>query len=116
MGTEILGSDGDGIEVAYEARADFTNRIGTVAGGMLASMLDSLTGLAALAVLPPEEMAVHTALKIEYRRPASPGRLVGHAKVVARSGRDLESSGELRDSEGRVVARGEATLRVIPRR
>ena len=54
VGTTVLSADVDArtIEVGYEAGHGFTNRIGTIAGGMLSSMLDSVTGLAAL----PEEL------------------------------------------------------------
>jgi len=104
------------LEVTYEAKHDFTNRIGTISGGMLSAMLDSVTGLVALAALPDELTAAHTSLKIEYLRPAYPGRLVGRARVVGHKDRDIRSEGELVDSDGQMVARGEATLRVIRKR
>ncbi len=104
------------LEAAYEAKHEFTNRIGTISGGMLSAMLDSVTGLVALATLPDELTAAHTSLKIEYLRPAYPGRLLGRARVVEHKDRDIRSEGELVDSEGQIVARGEATLRVIRKR
>ena len=101
------------IEVRYQARSEFTNRIGTVAGGMLSAMLDSSTGLAALAVLPEGTFVVHTLLRVEYLRPASCGILTATARVVEQSDRDIDTESELRDAEGVVVARGTATLRVL---
>jgi len=115
LGRTILGADPDAmtIEVAYEARDDFTNRIGSVAGGMLSAMLDSLTGLAALVALPEDRAAVHATLTVEYLRPARPGRLIGRGRVVEQEDRDIRSEGELLDADGNVVARARATLRVI---
>ena len=83
IGTTILSADAEGkaIEVAYEAREEFTNRIGTISGGMLSAMLDSVTGLAALVALPEELTAAHTTLRVEYLRPVRPGRLTGRARV-----------------------------------
>ena len=74
IGTTILNADADAkeIEVGYEARNEFTNRIGTISGGMLLVTLDSVTGLAGLVALPEDRTAVHPSLKVEYLRPAHP--------------------------------------------
>ncbi len=115
IGTTILSADAEGkaIEVAYEAREEFTNRIGTVSGGMLSAMLDSVTGLAALVALPEELTAAHTTLRVEYLRPVRPGRLTGRARVLELGEREIQSQGELIDGDGTTVARGEATLRIL---
>jgi uncharacterized protein (TIGR00369 family) len=76
-------------------------------------MLDSLTGLAALAALPEGASAVHRALSVEYVRPAAPGALRGTSRVTARSERDCACEAELFDAHGRLVARGRAELRVL---
>jgi len=115
IGTTILSADAEGkaIEVAYDAREEFTNRIGTVSGGMLSAMLDSVTGLAALVALPEELTAAHTTLRVEYLRPVRPGRLTGRARVLELGEREIQSQGELIDGDGTTVARGEATLRIL---
>ena len=115
IGRTILdaGPERGTIEVAYQAREEFVNRVGSVSGGMLAAMLDSVTGLAALVALPEEQTAVHTTLQVEYLRPARPGRLTGRARVLEGEEGNIRSQGELLDAEGNVVARGEATLRVL---
>ncbi len=115
IGTTILSADAEGkaIEVAYEAREEFTNRIGTVSGGMLSAMLDSVTGLAALIALSEDMTAAHTTLRVEYLRPVRPGRLTGRARVLELGEREIQSQGELIDGDGTTVARGEATLRIL---
>ena len=115
LGTTIVHADNAAktVEVSYEAKYEFTNRIGTVSGGMLSAMLDSVTCLGALVALPDEFTAAHTSLKVDYLRPARPGKLIGRARVLKYEDRDIRSAGELFDSEGHMVARGEATLRVI---
>ena len=104
------------VEISYEAGPEFTNRIGTLAGGMLSGMLDSATGLAALVTLPEELVVVHTSLRVEYLHPARPGRLAARGRVLERGERDVRTAAELLDADGVVVARGEATLRVLRRR
>jgi uncharacterized protein (TIGR00369 family) len=115
VGRRIRGVDAEGnaIEVTYEAREEFTNRRGTISGGMLAAMLDSVTGLAALVALPEELAAVHTALRVEYLRAARPGRITGRGQVVEQRDRLIRSQGELTDDDGTTIARAEATLRVF---
>jgi uncharacterized protein (TIGR00369 family) len=117
MNTTVIASDADqmSVEVEFDIGLEFTNRIGTVAGGFIAAMMDSVTGLAALSVLPEGQMAVHTKLQLEYLRPGRPGRFVGRGHVTAREGRDIHSEGELVDEAGERVARGGATLRIIER-
>ena len=105
--------EGKAIEVSYEARAEFTNRMDTVSGGMLSAMLDSVTGLAALIALAEELTAVHTTLRVEYLRPVRPGRVTGRARLISTGDRDIQSQGELIDVSGTTVARGEATLRIL---
>jgi uncharacterized protein (TIGR00369 family) len=115
VGTRILRIDRDhgAIDVEYLAHQEFTNRIGTVAGAMIAGLLDSVTGLAANAGLTGEFVAVHKSLMVEYHRPATPGRLTGRGRVVDQSGKDIQSSGELFDDAGKLLATAAATLRVI---
>ncbi len=115
VGTEILASDPERgtIEVAYLADARFANRIGTVAGAMIAGLLDAVTGLVANLDLADGRVAVHTQLAVAYHLPATPGRLTGRGHVVAREDRDIRSCGELFDGEGKPVATATATLRVI---
>jgi uncharacterized protein (TIGR00369 family) len=118
IGTTVVRVDDDerALEVEYQAKHEFTNRIGTISGGMLSAMLDSVTGLAALAILPDDLFAAHTSLQVEYLRPAKPGKLIARAKVLEHKNRDIRARGELVDLEGRIVARGEATLRVLRKR
>lgn len=115
VGTRILAVDPltRRIEIEYEARPEFTNRIGNVAGGMIASFLDSVTGLAAQGVLPADRVAVHTKLCVEYHRPVHVGRVLGRGHVIEIGERDIEAEGELLDGEGTLLASARATLRII---
>jgi uncharacterized protein (TIGR00369 family) len=115
LGKEVVSVDAERrtVEVRYQPREDATNRYGTLAGGALAAMLDSLTGLAALAVLPEETVAVHRALAVDYLRPAAPGPIRGVGRVLEQDERVIACEGDLFDADGQLVARGRAQLRVV---
>jgi|ERR1700687_3358961 len=118
LGREIISVDSQSGEVRlrFTARSDFANRHGTVQGGMLSAMLDSATGNAMMASLPSDQTAVTTRLDTTFLKPAALGPLTAVARLVKQDGKSAEVQAELIDSEGQVVARGRAELRVQQRR
>jgi uncharacterized protein (TIGR00369 family) len=101
------------IEICFDARDDFVNPMGRVQGGFLAAMLDDTMGPALVATLPAGQFPVTLELKVNFLRPASPGRIVGSGRVVHRGGSIAFLAGELRDEAGDVLATGTATVRII---
>src|SRR5258705_9436975 len=91
LGRSIVRADPERgeIEVHYQPSAEARNRLGTLAGGALAAMLDSLTGLAALAALPEGATAVHRSLAVDYLRPPAPGPLRGVGRALEQSERAI---------------------------
>jgi uncharacterized protein (TIGR00369 family) len=118
LGREFLGYEADSSTalIRFQARPDFANRHGTVLGGFLAAMLDSATGLALLAQLPPELTAVTTHLDTEFVKPAPAGSLLAKARVTSRQDCDAMVEAEIFDAEGHVVARAKARLRIVRRK
>jgi uncharacterized protein (TIGR00369 family) len=118
LGREVIEFDRDrgGAKLRFTAQEEFLNRHGTVQGGLLAAMLDSATALALYSVLSPELTAVTTQLNVSFVRPAKRGTLIATSRVVSRSERDAQASGELHDAEGVLVANAVATLRIVKRR
>ena len=114
LGREIISVDAHSGEVRlrFLAQTQFTNRHGTIQGGMLAAMLDSATGNAVMASLPPDRTAVTTRLDTMFLRPAVLGPLTATARLVKQDERSAEAEAELYDSTGEIVARGRAELRV----
>lgn len=70
------------IRVRFEARPEFTNPLGNVQGGILASMLDDTMGPALVATLPPGQFAPTLEMKVSYIAPAKVGPLWGEGRVV----------------------------------
>jgi uncharacterized protein (TIGR00369 family) len=76
-------------------------------------MLYDTAGPALLATLAPEEFQSTTGLSVSFLRPARPGRITGHGRVVHRDGDLAFLEASLADSDGAVIATATATARVI---
>src|ERR1700761_7638904 len=114
LGREVISVDAASGEVRLRFLADkqFANRHGTVQGGMLAAMLDSATGNAVMAGLPPDRTAVTMRLDTSFVRPAALGPITAIARLVSQDERSAVADAELIDASGEVVARARAELRV----
>jgi uncharacterized protein (TIGR00369 family) len=114
LGFKLIGIDPDEgtIEVAFTATEQFLNPAGTVQGGLLAAMLDDTLGPALVATLGDGEWAPTTDLHVQFMKPAKPGELRGSGRIVRR-GKDVAFlAGELRNSDGDLVATATATAAI----
>ncbi len=84
LGREIISTDSLSGEVRlkFTARAEFANRHGTVQGGILAAMLDSVAGNAVMAKLPSHLTALTTRLDTRFLKPAGLGPITATARLV----------------------------------
>jgi uncharacterized protein (TIGR00369 family) len=118
LGREILSADPQSGEVTlrFDAKPEFANRHGTVQGGMLAAMLDSVAGNALMATLPSHLTAVTTRLDTSFLKPSALGAIIATARLVRQDERSAEVTAELTDSEGKIVATANAELRIRERK
>ncbi|WP_283812176.1 PaaI family thioesterase [Bradyrhizobium huanghuaihaiense] len=113
LGREWLGFDESGhVLIRFQAQPAFTNRHGTIQGGFLAAMLDSATGICALAALPPDQTAVTKSLDTRFLKPAGVGPITARAHVVERTDRDMVVQADLVEAAGVTVADATAKLRI----
>jgi uncharacterized protein (TIGR00369 family) len=116
LGWELVAVDPEAgtIEVAFTAGETFLNPAGVIQGGFLAAMLDDTLGPALVATLGPGLFAPTTDLHVQFLRPARPGRLTGHGRVVRRGREVAFLAGELLDDSGQLVATAVATATIRP--
>ena len=114
LGWEPVSADPEAgtIEVAFTATAQFLNLAGVIQGGFLAAMLDATLGPALAATLGPGQFAPTTDLHVQFVRPARPGRLTGHGRIVRRGSNVAFLAGELLDDSGEIVAVATATAQI----
>ena len=118
LGREVVEIDqvNGGAVLRFRAQPEFLNRHGTVQGGLLCAMLDSVTALALYAVLPAETTAVTANLNVTFLKPAKLGAFTATSRLVSRDERTAETSGDLRDEDGLLVATATARLRIVWRK
>ena len=97
-------------------RPDFTNPLGTVHGGIAATLLDSVMGCAVHSTLAPGVGYTTLELKVNYIRSARTDgrRLVGEGKVVHAGRRTATAEGRIVDERGALVAHATTTCLVLP--
>jgi uncharacterized protein (TIGR00369 family) len=111
--------------VAVEVgRAEFTcepneshyNPIGTVHGGLMCTLLDSVAGCAVQTTLPKGQGYTSLEIKVNYLRPvlATSGTLTAVGIVTKPGRRAAFADCTVTDSEGRLVATASSTLLVFP--
>jgi uncharacterized protein (TIGR00369 family) len=109
-------------EESGEVRADFSvpdayqGYPGVVHGGIVAAILDEISGRAVLLHCSEENLKVTARLTVRYRRPTpteTPLTAVGWVERESRVGARV--GGEIRDPDGRVTAECEATLTGVPK-
>jgi uncharacterized protein (TIGR00369 family) len=92
------------------------NPLGTVHGGLLATMLDSAMGCAVQSVLPAESTYTTLQLDVKYVRapPVGQGRIVAEGTVVHAGRRTATAEGRVLDAGGRLCAHATTTCLVLP--
>ncbi|MFW0786596.1 PaaI family thioesterase [Gordonia sp. CPCC 206044] len=114
LGLRFVDADSDSgtIDLAFTARAEWTNPFGNVLGAFVAAMLYDTVGPTLLATLDPEKFQSTEEFSVRFLRPLRPGPVTAHGRVVDRSGATAELAATLYDADG-PAATATATARVI---
>lgn len=103
------------VEATLETRVDMSNPMGTLHGGIAATLLDTAMGCAVHTVLDAGESYTTTDLHVHYVRAVAPGTtVVATGNVVHRGRRLATAEGRVVDDRGHVVAHATTTCMVFP--
>lgn len=113
MGIVEVGEGYATFELTPDAR--MLNPLGTVHGGIAATILDSCLGCAVHTTLAPGEGYTTAQLNLHYLRPMSPGMgpVQATGTVVHRGRKQATAEGRLVDARGRVLAHGTTTCLIL---
>ena len=103
LGLEMGQTDGDETAIYLDVRDELKQNQGVVHGGAIASLIDTASAFAILAVLQETEQVTTTDLTIHYLRPVTSGRMVAQGKIVRAGTRRFVVSVEVHNN-GRLAA------------
>jgi uncharacterized protein (TIGR00369 family) len=100
----------------YAPNPQFGNPWGQIMGGFLAAMLDGTMGASLGVTLQPDEIPQTIEMKVNYLRAAKLDTVISEGRVV-RKGRSIAFiEGDLRNTDGELLATGTATFQIQQRR
>ncbi|GAA4823232.1 PaaI family thioesterase [Tomitella cavernea] len=116
LGMRFDAVDFGSVAFSLDTRPDFANPLGTVHGGIAATMLDSAMGCAVHTTLPAGTGYTTLELKVNYVRSVSTdGRTLTATGAVIHPGRRTATAeGKVHDQDGKLVAHGTTTCMILP--
>lgn len=100
-------------QVTLTGEPHHANPMGTMHGGVLCDIADAAMGVAFASTLQPGESFTTIELKINFFRPVWEARLTADAKIVRRGKSIGYLECEVKDEEGRLVAKSSSTCMVL---
>lgn len=97
----------------FEAGPQHANPMGTLHGGVLCDVSDAAMGTAWASRLEQGETFTTIELKINFFRPFRNGKLIADAKVIHRGRTVGYIECDIRDEEGRLIARASSTCMTL---
>jgi uncharacterized protein (TIGR00369 family) len=110
--TEV--SEGRVVFVAEPSEYHY-NPLGTVHGGVMATLLDSALGCAVQSMLPTGTSYTTVELKVNYLRPVTErtGTIYAEGKIIHVGGRIATAEGRLTDAVGKLYAHATTTCIIL---
>lgn len=115
LGMETEAMDQGRVVFTFDASEDLANPFGTVHGGIVATVLDSAMGMAAMTVVPDGVATTTATLEVKYVRPVATdaGTLRAEGTVVHAGRRMVTAEGRLLGPDGRLLATATTTCLVL---
>ncbi|MCX4641658.1 MULTISPECIES: PaaI family thioesterase [unclassified Streptomyces] len=103
------------IVISLDTRPDFANPLGTVHGGIAATLLDSVMGCAVHTTLPAGAGYTTLELKVNYIRAArTDGQiLTAEGNVIHAGRRTATAEGKVLDDQGKLMAHATTTCMIL---
>lgn len=115
LGMTIEKLDEGSVTFAIKPRPEFSNPLGTMHGGICATLLDSVMGCAVHTTLPAGVGYSTLELKLNYIRTVrlDAEELTAHGTVIHVGRQTATAEGKVFDSRGKLVAHGTTTCIIV---
>ncbi len=115
LGLEVVGLAPGEARIRMKAGSHLHNTTGIVHGGAIAALADASSGVAMATLVPKGSRRIITVeQKVNFIAAVREGDLIGVGKVIQGEGDVAVSEAEIRDQDGKLVAKSIATHMVIP--
>lgn len=115
-GIELVRAEPGEVEIALRAEDHHLNLLGTVHGGMLATVADTAMGLAVRTRLERGSTHVTAQLDMHYLTPGRTGRIIGIGRAVKSGGQMGYAEADVLGEGNTLLARASATFIVLRER
>ena len=102
------------VVISLENKKEFSQALGFMHGGMVASMLDTASGFAAFSILEEGKHVVTSDLKINYLRPVVCKRVICVGEVLKAGKKLIVVESKVLDEENKILAKMLGTMVVVP--
>jgi uncharacterized protein (TIGR00369 family) len=113
-GLELVTVEVGEVEVALKLEPHHLNPGGILHGGLIATLADTAIGLAIRSALPEDRTHVTAQLDVHFLERADHGTVRATGRAVRVGGRMAYGEGDVRDEDGRLLARASGTFIVLP--
>ena len=115
VGMRVVSVERGSVVFAADAEPRFANPMGGLHGGLIATLLDSALGCAAMTVLPPGKLYTTLTLEVKYLRstPLDGTELLAEGTVVHAGRKQITVEGAMTNAAGKVVATATSTCMVL---
>jgi uncharacterized protein (TIGR00369 family) len=114
LGLRLDRVDRGEVDISLALEPRHLNLVGTLHGGMIATLADTATGLAYRTVLEPGTSHVTSSLTVTFLSPGMSGTVSARGRVVKRGRRFGYAEADVVDEEDALLARATATFTVMP--
>ena len=101
------------VVISLENKKEFSQALGFMHGGMVASMLDTASGFAAFSILEEGKHVVTSDLKINYLRPVVCKRVICVGEVLKAGKKLIVVESKVLDEENKILAKMLGTMVVV---
>ena len=112
LGCEVVQADGRTATICLDIVPSHLNLLGIVHGGVLMSLMDNAMGLVVM-LGETNEKTVTATMNTHFLASSRGGLLLCEAELLHRTGRTLTLEVRVKDEEGKLLAWGSGSYRVI---
>ena len=112
LGMEIMEIKEGESKIQMPFKQGLTHPYRIVHGGAIASLADSSVAMALISLVEPKDRITTIEFKINFFAPVSKGDLEAHAKIIHKGSKTAVGEVEVKNEEGKLVAKVIATYSI----